>query len=160
MIRICGVQNAVVLELAEELNTEQTVERHEEEEEQRDVVDLLTRSSEIEEEIQYLRVFGRNLFFVLPSINNKNFSLENLIDSRLGHGELEEHSQETNHDERPRRANDRNSAELQNQTEHLEHLKYNGEPEEEYHRRVELAPVILQVRLVPLRNTNELVNIV
>lgn len=38
------VQHAVVLQLAEELDAKQAVQRHEEQEEQRHVVNLLTRS--------------------------------------------------------------------------------------------------------------------
>ena len=40
------IENAMVLQFAEELYSQQPVQRHEEQEEQRDVVDLLTGSFE------------------------------------------------------------------------------------------------------------------
>ena len=62
--------DAVVAEVPEELHPQQPVERHEEEEEDGDVVDLLARA------------------------------LEDLVDPGLGHAELEEHADEADHDER------------------------------------------------------------
>jgi hypothetical protein len=44
LLGICVVQDTVVLQLTKELHSQQSVQGHEEQEEQRDVVDLLTRT--------------------------------------------------------------------------------------------------------------------
>lgn len=76
--------------------------------------------------------------------------LENLIDSGFGHRKFEEDSEETYHDQRSWCPHNRSITKLYEETQHLEHLQDHGQPEEDHHTSVELAPVVLQIGLVPL----------
>lgn len=78
--------------------------------------------------------------------NGKVYNLlEDLINPGLGHGELEEDPEESDHDEGPRRPEDAQVAEARHHSGHLEHLQDHRHPQKEHHWGVELAPVVLQV---------------
>ena len=77
----------MVAQFAEKLDAQQSVKRHEEEEEQCDIVNLLPRTPV---KVKLVKTVASGTPLML-------FILENLVDSRFRHGKLEENSDETDH---------------------------------------------------------------
>lgn len=77
-------------------------------------------------------------------------ALEDLVDPRLGHGELEEDADEADHDERSGRAQDRQVGRRRHQRRQFQRLQHHWNPQEDQHDGVEAAPAVLQVRRLAL----------
>lgn len=107
--RVCTISDAVLAQMSKQLNAQQTVERHEEEEEQRYVVDLLRGS------------------------------LEDLVDSLLRHIELQGDPDEPHEDERSRRPQAGQEAVAVHESGDLEAVQNNRNDEEKEHNSVELC---------------------
>jgi hypothetical protein len=85
----------------------------------------------------------------------EEFALENLVDPGFWHGKLKEDSDEPDHDEGPGRPQHGQVVEFSDEAEDLARLQYDGDPVVHNHGRVELAPVIFQVRGLALRGRNK-----
>ncbi len=128
VVRLGPEYDAVAPQLAEELDAQEPVEAHEEREEKGDVVDLLARA------------------------------LEDLVDAGLGHGELEEGADEADHDHWARGAEHAEEGVVGQHAGDLEHLEQGGDPEEERHDVVELAPAVSEVGVLALERNNGKLN--